>query len=304
MGQGVYDLVIVGSGPAGLTAGLYAGRARIRTLIVEKSAIGGELMNRDLLENFPGYPEGIYGPELAGKLVKQVQKLGIELQIAEALRLKVEDKWKVIETTQGNFISKSVIVATGTSYKKLGIEEEFINKGVFYCATCDGPAFIGKNVVVVGGGDSGVTEAIFMAKIGVNVTIIEQKPKLTAQKYLQDKLHMTNNITVKCNTKVEKIIGKDEVEAVELVNLVTGHREVIAAQGVCVRIGTVPNSQFVAGLLELDADGKIIVNQLMETNVPMIFAVGDVRANSVGQIVAAMGDGAIAGMRVQHMLDL
>lgn len=301
----LYDVVIIGGGPAGLTAALYARRLGFSTAVVEKCAFGGELMNLDLIENMPGYPEGIYGPELGRKLTQQVQQLGADLILAEATGISVQDGMKICKTTEGDLISRALVVASGSRYKKLGVqgEEEFLHKGVFYCATCDGPAFIGKKVVVVGGGDSGVTEAIFMARIGVKVCIVEEKPVLTAQQYLREKV-FEHNIEVKCGRKVVRILGVEGVKAVEVVNMRDDSKEILETDGICVRIGLEPNTEFLSGNLELDDQGRVMVNFMMESSIPMVFAAGNVRSYSPGQIVTAMGDGVTAAMAIQKKLTL
>lgn len=301
----VYDAIIVGAGPAGLTAGLYLGRAGLRTLILEKEMIGGELMNRDIIENFPGFPDGVLGPELGTKMVKQIKKFGAGIQLAEVRKVETEGSYKLIRTSRGEYLAKGLILAGGSRPKKLGIpgEEEFINKGVFYCATCDGPQFAGKVVTVAGGGDSGVTEALFLSRIVSQVFIIELLSFCTATKILLERALANPKIEIKCGAKIEAIHGDDHVKEIAIYDERTGQRSVMETQGVLVHIGIAPNTDYLRGTLALNEKGQILVNERMETEMQGVFAAGDVRQGSPWQISTAVGDGAIAAMSLKKYLE-
>lgn len=300
----LYDVIVIGAGPAGLTAALYTGRARFNTLVLERAIIGGELMNRDIIENFPGFPEGVYGPDLGSKLVKQVKNLDVKIEIAEVTGIEVKDGYRIVKTKEGDYFGRAIVVATGAHHKKLNVEgeEEFLNRGVFYCATCDGPAFIQKKVAVVGGGDSGLTEALFLSRIGVKVLLVEQLPFLTAQKILQERAKSDPNIEIRCDSRIERILGEEELTGVEVFDIKKGKKEVLEVDGVLVQIGLEPNTEPFIGILNLDEKGRIRVNEKMETNLELVFACGDVRSNSPGQIITAMGDGATCAIEIQRRL--
>jgi len=300
----IYDVIIIGAGPAGLTAGLYTNRAKLRTLILEKEIIGGELMNRDLIENYPGYPEGILGPELGSKMINQVMNYGTEMQLGEVKQIKIEGDYKAVRTSQGDYLGKAIIIAGGAHPKKLGIpgEEEFADKGVFYCATCDGPRFTDKVVAVAGGGDSGVTEALFLARLVSKVTVIEVVPRLTATKILQERAFSNPKIEVKCGSKIEAIVGDEKVKALDLLDIQTEERSTLQVDGILVHVGLEANTDYLRGSVPLNEKGQILVNEKMETEISGIFAAGDIRHNSPMQIAAAVGDGATAALSLEKYL--
>ena len=219
----LHDVIIIGAGPAGLTAGLYAGRAKLHTLILEKESIGGELMNRDIIENYPSYPNGIVGPELGSKMMQQAMNYGAEIMPCEVERIEIQNGYNLLKTSGGDFKGKGLIIAGGAHPKKLMVpgEEEFFNRGVFYCAACDGPRYTDKTVVVVGGGDSGMTEALSLSRIASKVTLIEILPHLTGTKILQERVLSHPKIEVQCNVKVDTIRGSNQVEAIDLVDMKT-----------------------------------------------------------------------------------
>ena len=303
----IYDVIIIGAGPAGLTAGLYARRAKLRTLIVEKGTLGGELMNRDLIENWPGYPDGILGPELASNMIGHVMSHGAEMKLAEAKSLRNEKNHKVVETSEGdNYLGNAIIIAGGAYPKKLGVagEEEFADRGVFYCATCDGPGFADKVVAVVGGGDSGITEGLFLARFASKVIIIELSPHLTASKILQERAVSDSKIEIKCGTKVEAIIGDEHVNSVNLIELQTGKRRSLQVDGVLVHVGVEPNTAHFGSYVPVDSRSQILVNEERETRVPGVFAAGDIREKSPMQITTAVGDGATAALSAVKFISL
>lgn len=300
------DVVVIGAGPSGLALAIHAARSGFNTLVLEREKVGGKLVDIDSIENYPGFPEGVPGPELAAIFRKQAQNAGARLQIREVTSIHMAEGYFLISTSGATIGARSIVLATGARNKNLGLpdEERFVGKGLFYCASCDGPEYIEKNVAVIGGGDSGVTEALFLLRIGVKkVFVIEQLPYLPAQKALLQKLRSgRNNLEIRCSTRVEKILGTDAIEGLEVVNVVTGEKDEIEVQGVLVRVGLVPNVELVEGILALDEEKRVRVNEKMQTSVPLIFAIGDVRSGSPCQIAAAVGDATIAANTLARLL--
>ena len=300
----IYDIIIIGSGPAGLTAGLYTNRSKLRTLIIEKDALGGELANRDLIENYPSYPDGILGPELSSRMVNQAVNYGTEVQLGEVEQVQIDGNRKVVKTSFGEFAGKAIIIAGGAHNKKLGVpgEEEFVDKGVFYCATCDGPRFADKVVAIVGGGDSGIAEGLFLTRLVSKIMIIEMLPQCTATKILQDRAFSNPKIEIKCGSKIEAITGDERVKALDLLDIQTGKKSTLEVDGVLVHVGAEPNTDYLSGIMPLDSKGHILVNEKMETEIPGVFAAGDIRHNSPMQIATAVGDGATAALSASRFL--
>jgi thioredoxin reductase (NADPH) len=299
-----WDVVIIGGGPAGLTSGLYLSRAKRRTLLLDKDTAGGYIRNVELIENYPGFVEGISGAQLASDMVTQAKKYGLQIENAEVTGIELFSGSRYVACANGlGFTTNVIIIAGGSINKKLGVpgEAELAGKGVFECAFCDGSHYAGKVVAVCGGGDAGVTEALYMSKIASKVILIEAMPKLTATAILQDRLAANPKIEIYRGSKVEAITGKDKVEAVELT---TGKKkETLKMDGVLVHIGLEPNTSYLEGIVPLDKQGQIIVNEKMESQVPYIFAAGDIRSGSPRQVVAAVGDGAIAAISAERLLE-
>jgi thioredoxin reductase (NADPH) len=299
-----WDVVIVGGGPAGLTAGLYLSRANRRVLLLDKDTVGGYIRNIELIENYPGFSDGITGARLASEMVEQARKYGMQTETAEVTGLEVFSGTRWVGCARGGgFTTNAVIIAGGSKNKKLGVpgEAELAGKGVFECAFCDGGHYAGKVVAVCGGGDAGVTEALYMAKIASRVILIEFMPELTAAAVLCDRLTSDPRIEVRCGVSVEAITGRENVEAVELSDK-TGKKEKVKVDGVLVHIGLEPNTDFLDGIVPLDDNGQIIVNGRMETEVPYVLAAGDIRGGSPRQVVTAVGDGAVAAITAQRLL--
>ncbi len=291
----IKDLIIIGAGPAGLTAGIYAGRARVSTLILEKGIPGGTIILSDRIENYPGF-NGSSPFELMETMRKQAERFGAEIRQGEVIGLSKEnDHWKVKTATE-EYLAKAVIVATGTTHKKLGIhgEEELTGRGVSFCATCDGPFFKGKEVIVIGTGNSGIQEGIFLLKYVSKLTFVEFLPYLTADKILQEEIMEKKNVEFLLEHIVTFINGKQRVESVEVKNLKTGETKIVPCSGVFIYAGLVPNTSFLKGIVEFDEQGYIKTDQNLEASEKGIFAAGNVRAYSFQQVVVAAGDGATA----------
>ena len=291
-----YELIIVGGGPAGLTAGLYASRARLNCLLIEKGLIGGQIVNAELVDNYPGFPEGISGLELGQLMHQQGVKFGLKTAIAEVVSIEPQQNQKVVRTTEGNFTTKAVIIAGGSERYKLDIpgEGEFVGKGVSYCATCDAPFFRQQPVAVIGGGNAAITEALHLTKFASKVTVIHRRNQLRASGILQEKAFSEPKIEFRWDTVAEEIGGADSVRKIKLRQVITGEKSTLDVSGVFISIGSKPSTDYLKGLLPLDAVGHIITNDKMETEIPGIFAAGDIRRNSARQAITAAGDGATA----------
>ncbi len=300
-----WDVVIIGGGPAGLTAGLYLSRAKRRTLLLDRESFGGYIKNIELIENYPGFADGVSGARLASEMVSQAEKYGLQMETAEVTGIDLFSGclWVGCSGGQG-FTTSLVIIAGGSRHKKLGVpgEESLEGKGVFSCAFCDGGHYAGRVVAVCGGGDAGVTEALYMAKIASRVFLIEAEPGLTATAILKDRASADPKIEILCGRKVEALIGNDRVEGMELSDIESGKKEKIEIDGVLVHVGLEPNTGYLEDIVPLDGLGQIIVNRDMETEVPNILAAGDIRSGSPRQVVTAVGDGAIAGITAERLL--
>ena len=289
----IYDLIIIGSGPAGLSAAIYAERAKLKTLVLEKEYIsGGQVVNTYEVDNYPGLP-GIGGYELGSKFREHADKLVTKFVTAEVLEL--ADVKKVV-TKKETYETRTILLATGARHRPLGAagETELAGMGVSYCATCDGAFFKGRNVVVAGGGDVAVEDALFLARGCAKVTLVHRRNELRAAKVLQQALFAAENVEVVWNTVVEEICGEDQVEAVRLKNVKTGETKALSVDGIFIAVGMLPNSGLAAGKVELDETGYIKAGENCETNVTGIFAAGDVRTKKLRQIVTAVADGANA----------
>lgn len=300
-----WDAVIIGGGPAGLTAGLYLGRAGWRTLLLDKDSFGGYIRNIELIENYPGFADGIAGAQLASQMVKQAEKYGLQMETAEVTGLELfsDTRWVTCSRGQG-YTTDIVIIAGGSRHKKLGVpgEEELEGKGVFSCAFCDGGHYADQVVAVCGGGDSGLTEALYMAKIASSVILIEAMPELTATAILRERAENNPRLEIRCGVRVKAINGSEKVESLECRDTNTDKIETFRVDGVLVHIGLDPNTEYLEGIVPLDDNGQVIVDETMQSEIPRIFAVGDIRSNSPRQVVAAVGDGAMAAITASRLL--
>ncbi len=302
----MYDVIIIGGGPAGLTASIYTSRAKLKTLILEKMIPGGQVTTTHLVENYPGFPEPINGFLLMSHFQKQAQNFGAEIVISkEVTSIEKEDKIFKIKTPDNEYKAKAVLIATGAKYKTLGIpgEEKFKGRGVSYCATCDGAFFKDKEVAVIGGGNSALEEALFLTKFVKKVYLIHRRFQFRADKILQDRVKENEKIEPILNYVPVSVNGKDEVESITIEERDTKERKEIKVDGVFFFIGLSPNSEFLKDFVKKDENGYIIVNENLETNVEGCFAAGDVIKKKVRQIATAVGDGATAGVNIREYLE-
>jgi len=299
-----YDVVIIGGGPAGLAAGLYASRAKLNSLLVEKGLVGGQVANAERVENYPGFSEGISGSELGQLMHQQATKYGLETLIAEVTGIELQGEQKMIRTTEGDFIARAVIIAGGSERQKLGVpgEKEFTGKGVSYCATCDAAFFREQLVAVVGGGDAAITEALHLTKFASRVIVIHRRDQLRASRILQEKAFSQSKIEFRWDSVVERIEGGDSVKRIWLRQVKTGEESALEVAGVFISIGLKPNTDYLKGILPLDTTGHIITDEKMETEISGIFAAGDIRYNSARQAITAAGDGATAAIYAERFI--
>ncbi len=299
-----YEVIIIGGGPAGLTAGLYTSRARLNSLLIEEMGFGGQIANAEQVDNYPGFPEGISGFELGQLMHQQATKYGLNTLLAEATGIDLREGQKVVRTTEGNFTAKAVIIASGSERRKLGIpgEKKFTGKGVSYCATCDAVFFKEKSVAVAGGGDAAITEALHLTRFASKVTVIHRRDQLRATPILQEKAFSAPNMAFLWNTIVEEIEGGDLVQRIRLRQVKTGEESTLDISGIFISVGLKPNTDYLEDILPLDAAGNITTDDRMETEIPGIFAAGDIRHNSAMQAITAASDGATAAIYAQKFV--
>ncbi|MDP2719173.1 MAG: thioredoxin-disulfide reductase [Dehalococcoidia bacterium] len=299
-----YELIIIGGGPAGLTAGIYAAMARLKTLLIEKMTLGGRILFASKVENFPGFPDGISGGELAELMYKQATKFGLEIHYAGVEEIKYREKRNVVKTGDGSFEASSIILAGGCEHTELGVpgEGEFIGKGVSYCATCDANFFQERVVAVVGGGNAAVSEALYLTNFASRVILIHRRNELRASPILQERLLADPKITVIWDSVVKKVQGQKFLEELELGNVKTGKITRLKVAGVFVAIGFKPNTDYLRDILELDKLGQVVTNTLLATSQPGIYAAGDIRSNSGRQAIIAAGDGAASAIFANNFL--
>ena len=294
-----YDVIIIGGGPAGLTSGLYTSRAGLKSLLLERGAVGGQMVNTTMIENYPGFPEGISGAELGSFMHQQAIKYGLEVLTAEVTDV-IKGQSYSIATTGGSFEAGAIIIATGSEYRKLGVpgEKRLSGRGVSYCATCDGFFFRNREVAVVGGGDTAITDAIELGQHASKVCVIHRRGQLRAGKVLQQRAFAHPKLEFIWDSVVEEVMGEKMLSALKLRNVKTGQQSTLKVDGVFVAVGIAPNSRSFSGILKLDAAGCIVTDETMAASTPGIFAAGDVRRNSPRQIAAAVGDGVTAAISV------
>ena len=309
--EAIYDVIIVGAGPTGLSAGLYAARAKMKTLILEKDRTGGQIVGTDEVANYPGSIQDATGPTLVARMVEQAESFGAERVKAEVVGFDLEGNVKTVKTQKGDYKAKSIILAMGAHSRKLGIpnEKELTGKGVSYCATCDAEFFTDLEVVVFGGGDTALEEAMFITKFARKVMIVHRRDTFRAAKSIIEKAQKNPKIEFIYNTAPKTFIGEGMVEGVELENLETGEVTVLKADpndglmGAFVFIGYLPETDLVKDVVTLDKTGYIVTDELMQTGIPGVFAAGDIRAKSLRQVVTATADGAIAAVQAEKYVD-
>jgi len=298
-------LIIVGGGPAGLTAGLYAARSRIDTLLVERLTPGGQVMTTDLVENYPGFEEGISGPDLVAKMEKQARRFGLQIEIHQVEKITLqEDRIKLL-TDAGEYLARVVIVASGAEARLLGVpgEIELKGKGVSYCATCDGPFFRDKEVAVVGGGDSAVEEAIYLTRFAKRVRLIHRRDQLRATKVLQERALSNEKVEVIWDSVVTRINGDQVVQSADVKNVKTSQESQLEVSGIFMYVGVNPNSDLFDFEIEKDDNGYVRTDNHMRTSVKGVYAIGDVRSKQLRQIVNAAGEGAVAAFCAEKYLE-
>ncbi|MEE8346553.1 MAG: thioredoxin-disulfide reductase [Dehalococcoidia bacterium] len=303
MARQTYDIVIIGGGPAGLAAGLYAARARRRTVLLEKGVIGGQIALTELVENYPGVPS-VNGFDLAQTMLKQAESCGLETQFAETTAVERDGKLWLVRTTGDEYVAKAVIVTAGADYDKLGVpgEERLTGRGVSYCATCDAAFFKGQHVVVVGGGDAAMDEGLFTTRHVDKATVIHRRDQLRASAILQERAFANPKMEFVWNTVVTEILGEEAVTGVRLHSRETDEDSTMNVAAVFVFIGQHPNTNFLRGLVKMDEGGHILVNEWMETGLPGLYVAGDARQNAARQVVSSAGDGATAAIAVEHYI--
>ena len=300
----IYDVIVIGGGPGGFTAALYAARAGLSTLVIEKMSAGGQMTQTMQIDNYPGFEEGVDGFTLGMKMQAQAEHFGVETKLLEVFSVNLSEKIKVVETDSGEYRAKVVIVATGADHRHLGIEneEQMLGKGVGYCAACDGMLYRGKTVAVVGGGNSAAADALLLSKICEKVILIHRRDTLRASKVDKETLKNISNIEFCWNSVVSEIIGDEVLKGVKVKNVETGEEQEIECQGLFISIGRAPATDIFKSELDMDENGYIIADESTCTNVPGVYVVGDARTKMVRQIVTAMADGAVAVYQAEKYL--
>ncbi|MHB1361228.1 MAG: thioredoxin-disulfide reductase [Thermoleophilia bacterium] len=301
-----YDVIIIGAGPAGLTAGLYTGRARLKTLILEKATAGGQAATTDLIENYPGFPEGVGGFQLTELMKQQALEFGAEIrEITPVATIEADGDDRIVKTEDESFTASSIIIASGSEPRALGIpgEEELRGRGVSYCATCDGAFYRDKVVAVIGGGNAAVEEAMFLTRFASKVYIVHRRSELRADKILQERALKNEKINFVWDAHLRKVLGTGKVEEIVVENKNNHERTSLQVDGVFFYIGTTPNTVFCEGVIDMDSRDFIFTDEKLQTNVPGIFAAGDCRANLVKQVAVAVGEGALAAVEVARYLE-
>ncbi|MGE0822434.1 MAG: thioredoxin-disulfide reductase [Candidatus Binatia bacterium] len=300
----LYDIVIIGGGAAGFTAGLYAARDRCKTVVIERFAAGGQVLNCEHIENYPGFPDGVAGYSLGPTLQQQATQMGAEMKLAEVQSLRLDGDTKVLVTDDGEVRGRALIVASGSSFTKLGVpgEEEFVGRGVSHCAACDGSFFMNEAVAVVGGGDAAIDEGLHLTQYAAKVTVIHRRDRLRACQMLQDRAQTAEKLRFRWNTVVRAIEGNEGVQSLQLEDVSTGERSQLAVTGVFLYAGLTPNTQFLTGVVPLTEAGQVVTDLWMRTAVPGVCAAGDVRADSARQLVSSAGDGATAALAAVRYL--
>ena len=292
----VFDMIIIGGGPAGYTAALYAARAGFDTLVLERLSAGGQMALTHQIDNYPGFEDGIDGFSLADKMKKQAERFGAKSKTAEVVRLDLTAEPKLIETASETFLSRTVVLATGANPRELGVEKEseLVGRGVAYCAACDGMFYRGKTVIVVGGGNTAAADALLLSRIAEKVILVHRRDTLRATKIYHEPLMQAENVEFRWNSTVKELLHEAKITGVRLSDVNTGEESTIACDGVFVSVGRKPATEFLGGQVTLDGNGYVVAGEDTKTNIPGVFAVGDIRTKELRQIVTAVADGAVA----------
>jgi len=300
----VYDMVIVGGGPGGYTAALYAARAGLDTVVLEKLSAGGQMALTSQIDNYPGFEDGVDGFALAEKMQQQAERYGAKTEYAEVGSMDLSAQPKVIETSEGTFYGKTVVIATGANPKELGIAKEkaLVGRGIAYCAACDGMFYRGKTVAVVGGGNSAAADALVLSRIAKKVIVIHRRDTLRATKVYHGPLAAAENVEFRWNSVVEELLSEEKLTGIRLKNVITGEESVLPCDGVFISVGRKPATQLLRGQVNLDAAGYVISDETTQTNIPGVYAVGDVRTKLLRQVVTAVADGAMAVHMAEEFL--
>ena len=301
-----YDMIVIGGGPAGYTAALYAARAGLSTLVLEKMSVGGQMAITDVIDNYPGFDEGIDGFTLGMKMQAGAQRFGAETEYGEVTAVKLDDKEKTIVTDAGELFARTVVIATGAGPRPLGVdgEEKLIGRGVHYCAYCDGRFYKDKTVVVVGGGNSAAADALYLSRLAKKVYVVHRRDTLRATKIYHEPLMRTENVEFIWNSTISSFLVDGKLSGVRILDRVSGDERTVEADGVFVSIGRTPETSLFKGQLDLDEGGYIIADETTKTNVDGVFAVGDVRTKALRQVVTAVGDGAVAAHFAEEAIGL
>lgn len=300
----IYDLIVIGGGPGGYTAALYAARAGLTVVVLEKLSAGGQMSLTSQIDNYPGFPEGVDGFELGEKMQQQAKRFDAVTELANVTAVRLEGDIKEVQTSEGPFYSKALVIATGANPRELGVpgEQELIGRGVNYCAACDGMFYRGKTVVVVGGGNTAVADALLLSRLAKQVIVVHRRDTLRATKVYHKPLLEAENVSFHWNSAVEELIYGEKLTAVKVRNLQTGEETLVETDGLFISIGRKPATELVKGQLQLDEAGYIVAGESTQTSIPGVYAVGDVRTKNVRQIVTAVADGAIAAHMVEEYL--
>lgn len=296
MEKHIYDMIILGGGPGGYTAALYAARAGMDVVVLEKLSPGGQMAQTHQIDNYPGFPEGIDGFTLAMQMQQQAERFSAKTEYAQVEKLDLEENPKRVITGEGIYLAKTVVIATGAGPRELGVpgEKELLGRGVAYCAACDGMFYRDKTVVVVGGGNSAAADALLLSRIARKVILVHRRDTLRATKIYHEPLQNAENLELRWNSAVTELLGEDKLAGVKLRNLVTGEESLVSADGIFISVGRKPATEFVAGQLELDQNGYVVADESTVTGIPGVYAVGDVRTKPLRQIITAAADGAAA----------
>lgn len=300
-----HELIIVGAGPAALSAAIYTTREDVDTLLFERGAIGGLAAITDQIDNYPGFPKGVSGLQLADDLRAQAERFGAKIELGEVTAIKDEGEYKRLNTTSGDMLARAILIATGSDYKKLGIpgEKEYYGRGVHYCATCDGAFYRGKRLVVVGGGNSAVQEAIFLTRFATHIDLLVRSTLKASDVLLRELEKHADKITVHLGTTTDEIVAGENNMVNKVLGTKDGQKVEFETDGVFVFVGLVPNSQFVEGTLALDEVGFVETDQHLMTSLPGVFAAGDIRSGATMQVASAVGEGATAALKIREYLE-